>query len=454
MKKFRLLLAVAIAGATIAEASAQSYRNTSSNPETQTVYLFSSQSEGRPSRRAQEYQTEVIAISNQATVDAATDDYRSTYRSGFQQVEQPLLILAQRDNRFSFGVGGYINLRASYELDGICDNIDFVPYDIPVPGTYASHAQVMMDASTSRLFLKGIANTRALGQVEIFIDGDFRGGEAFSYTPRLRSAYVSFLGFTLGRDVTTFCDLDAAPRTIDFQGPNAYNFNFATMVRYECNLADDHFSMGIAAEYPKYWGTYGSTFAAIPQRVPDIPFYMQYEWGYNRQSHIRFSGVIRNPYMHNLTTEENTSLTGWGVQASGAICGSDWMKVVFNGVYGSSISQYIQDFTGAGLDFTPNPENTASMQTTPMWGYQIAGDFMLSERTNLNAGYSTAAIDNKHGYYSAEEYARGEYIFGNILYSLTPRLCIGGEYLYGRRKNVNGMRNHANRFNFMAQYNF
>ena len=134
-------------------------------------------------------------------------------------------------------MGGFVALRAGYDFDGIVDNIDFVPYDIPVPGNYNSKQKLMMDASTSRLFMKAITNTRALGRVVIYMDADFRGGAEGSYTPRLRSAYVSFKGLTLGRDVTTFCDLSAAPTTIDFQGPNAYNFNFATLIRYEVSFA-------------------------------------------------------------------------------------------------------------------------------------------------------------------------------------------------------------------------
>ena len=89
-----------------------------------------------------------------------------------------------------------------------------------------------------------------MGRVVIYLDGDFRGGAANSYTPRLRSAYVSLLGLTLGRDVTTFCDLEAAPATVDFQGPNAYNFNFATLVRYERSFAEGRLSFGVAAEMP------------------------------------------------------------------------------------------------------------------------------------------------------------------------------------------------------------
>lgn len=159
------------------------------------------------------------------------------------------------------------------------DNIDFVTYDIPVPGNYATRQKLTMDASTSWLFVKAIANTRRLGRVVVYIDGDFRGGAVNSCTPRLRSAYVSFLGLTLGRDVTTFCDLAAAPTTIDFQGPNAYNFNFATLIRYERSFADDRLSFGLAAGMPAVSGTYGEGFEPIPQRVPDIPAYIQYAWG-------------------------------------------------------------------------------------------------------------------------------------------------------------------------------
>lgn len=41
----------------------------------------------------------------------------------------------------------------------------------------------MMDASTSRLFLKAITNTRALGRVVIYMDADFRGGAEEAIRP-------------------------------------------------------------------------------------------------------------------------------------------------------------------------------------------------------------------------------------------------------------------------------
>ena len=336
----------------------------------------------------------------------------------------------------------------------IVDKIDFVTYDIPVHGNYDTRQKLMMDASTSRLFMKAITNTRALGRVVVFMDADFRGGAEGSYTPRLRSAYVSFLGFTLGRDVTTFCDLSAAPTTIDFQGPNAYNFNFATMVRYEYAFADNHLKFGVAAEMPSVSGTYNDNFATLKQRVPDFPAYFQYAWGANRDSHIRASGVVRNMYLHNLRTGNNTSLLGWGVQFSGTIKVAQPLRLFMNGVYGKGVTPYIQDLTGSGLDFTPNPENADQIQTMPMWGWQAAAQINLTPRLFISGGYSTVRVQRSHGFYSDDQYKQGQYIFGNIFYSITPRCKVAGEYLYGSRKDMSNDKGHANRVNVMLQYSF
>ena len=431
MKTFRLLIvALLLASSASAQRHMRDGRNGEYSP---TVYLISVHEVdtvyncgGCGSRQA--------AALNRLAMDNATQDYIETHRPGFQQSEKPQFVFASKNNRFSFSLGGFVSLRAGYDFDGIVDNIDFVPYDIPVPGNYNSKQKLMMDASTSRLFMKAITNTRALGRVVIYMDADFRGGAEGSYTPRLRSAYVSFKGLTLGRDVTTFCDLQAAPTTIDFQGPNAYNFNFATMIRYEVSFARRHMTFGVAAEMPNVSATYGENFKPMHQRVPDFPMYLQYAWGDDRSSHIRASGVIRNPYMHKVSKNSTTSLLGWGVQFS--------------------ITPYIQDLTGSGLDFTPNPEDPSLVRMMPMWGWQAAGQINITPRLFVSGGYSTVRVQRSHGYYTDDQYKQGQYIFGNIFYSLTPRCKVAGEYLYGSRKDMNSMKNHANRVNVMVQYSF
>ena len=444
MRRFRQLLVLLFVVGCIHSVSAQRRYRMHEHKSQPAVYLIAVEQDG----------TLYEAYARGRAADDIMVDFAQTRRTGFQQVVDPQFIFTTKNNRFSLGIGGYVNLRTSYDFMGAVDNIDFIPYDIPLYSDYANRQRVMMDATTSRLFTKAVINSPTVGPIIAFIDMDFRGGAEFSYTPRLRSAYVSLLGFTAGRDITTFCDLDASPTTIDFQGPNAYNFNFATLIRYEYAFADNHLKFGIAAELPEVSATYGDNFKPMHQRVPDVPMYFQYAWGADRSSHIRASGVLRNPYMYKVSKDSNTSLLGWGVQFSGTIKVCKPLRLFMNGVYGEGITPYIQDLTGSGLDFTPNPEDPSLVRMMPMWGWQAAAQINLTRRLFISGGYSTVRVQRSHGYYTDDQYKQGQYIFGNVFYSLTPRCKVAGEYLYGSRKDMNNDKGHANRVNVMLQYNF
>jgi hypothetical protein len=387
--------------------------------------------------------------------DEATKAFKETSRKGFQQAHNPQLIFSSANNKFALGVGATVTLRTSYDFAGAVGNIDFVPYDIPMTKNYANRQRVMMDASTSRIFLKGIINSDMLGRIVAFTDIDFRGGDEFSYLPRLRSAYVQVMGFTIGRDVSTFCDLQAAPQTIDFQGPNAYNFRFTEMIRYEHTCWDRHITFGAAAEMPSVSATYGEHFSSIYQRVPDGIAYLQYAWGERRESHIRVSGVIRDMYLHDNKLGKNTTQLGWGVQLSGNINIGRWVDLYMNGVYGRGITPYINDLMGTPYDFTYDPNNPTRLQTLPMWGWQAAAQVnIMPKKFWLAGGYSEVHLDKHKGAISDNQYSKGHYIFANAFYNVTRNFTLAVEYLHGGRKDVSGANDSANRLSIMAQYNF
>lgn len=448
MRTVRLLIAASFFATA---ASAQPWMSSAPDGNSPTVYMISV----RETDTLAPCEWRARAARNRLVMMDAVDDYMATHRSGFQQPGRPQFLFAHKQNRYSLAIGGFVSLRTSYDFDGTPSATDFIPSSIPIPGDYASRQRLSMDASTSRIYVKGIANTRVLGRVVIYISTDFRGGAKGSYTPRLREAFVSFKGFTFGRDVTTFCDLGAGPKMIDFQGPNAYNFTFATMIRYEVPFAKDHLRFGIAAELPDVSGTFGETFDPIPQRVPDFPAYFECAWGADRTNHFRVTGIVRDLYLHNATTANNTSLLGWGVQASTRIDLARVLTIYGNGVYGEGISRYIQDLSGLGYDFTPDPQDPAKVQTMPMWGwYGAARINIVPQRLFISGGYSEAHVEQKHGYYSGDQYRNGQYIFGNIFYNFTSRCSLAAEYLYGRRENMDGAKNHANRVSVQVQYNF
>ena len=207
---------------------------------------------------------------------------------------------------------------------------------------------------------------------------------------------------------------------------------------------------------PNVSATYGNDnfFAPLPQRMPDFPVYAQFAWGENRQSHVRASAVFRNMYAYDVARNENTSLFGWGVQASGRVNIAQFLDIFFNGVYGEGITPYIQDLTGSGLDFTPNPLKPTSIQTMPMYGWQAAAQVNITPRWSVSGGYSAVNVQRKNRYYTEDQYKQGQYVFGNVFFHVSPRMKIAAEYLYGVRKNMDSAKNHANRINIMAQYNF
>ena len=418
-----------------------------------TVYIISVSETDTVTCPTQNCNQQDMVMKN-AAVKSAIEDHKNATRDGFQQALTPSAIFADKRNTFSFAIGGDVALRAAYSFDRIVNNIDMVPYNIPMTLTPADDQEIRMDASTSRIFIRGIANTKKLGQVHIFMDMDFRGGAMGSYTPRIRSGYAQMLGFTIGRDVSTFCDLTAAPTTIDFQGPNAYNFRFATMIRYEHSFVDNHLKVGAAAEMPSVSGTYGETLMAIPQRVPDFPVYLQYSWGENRDSHIRASAVFRDMYLYNKARSSEDDLFGWGVQFSGNIHITKYLELFMNGVYGEGVTRYINDLMGSGLDFTPRPDDPTRVQATPMYGWQAAAQINILPNLFVSGGYSTVSVLKKNGTYSDSMYKQGQYIFGNVFWNLTPRFVLAAEYLYGSRKNMDGNKAHSNRINLLAKYSF
>jgi hypothetical protein len=159
-------------------------------------------------------------------------------------------------------------------------------------------------------------------------------------------------------------------------------------------------------------------------------------------------------YLYNEARKGEDDLFGWGVQFSGNIKVTKYLELFMNGIYGEGITSYIQDLTNSGLDFTPNPKDATLVQTTPMYGWQAAAQVNILPNLFVSGGYSTVRVCKKNGYYSDDEYKQGQYVFGNIFYNLTPRFVLAAEYLWGSRKNMNGVKATANRVNILAKYNF
>ena len=395
---------------------------------------------------------EMSAKEEKKIIKEAMHHFQATQTSGFQQSHLPQFVITGRDNKFLLGIGGFVNFRTAYDFDGVVQNTDFVTYDIPIPGSYATKQQFRMDASTSRLFFKAIANTKALGRIVTYIETDFRG---YNHSLRLRYAYIAFKGWLFGQNATTFCDLNASPTTIDFEGPNAYTFGFNTMIRYTHSF-NKHWSIGAALEMPQISATTTEQLRTIPQRLPDLPIYLQVNWGKHGASHIRASAVFRDLYYYSTLSDKNKSVFGWGVQLSTGMQISRNLTFYGQALYGKGITPYIQDIAGVGLDLVPDPRSDARLQVLPMFGWFGSLQYNFTKNFFCSGGYSQVRLFSENGYRDANpnSYRLAQYVFANMFYNITPNCQIGIEYLYGTRRNMDLDMNHANRIQSMIQYNF
>lgn len=379
----------------------------------------------------------------------AIEYFRQTLRKGHQQVGMPKFLITDKKSRAVFTIGGFVNFRTAYDMSNVIGSPDFVTYDIPMSSNSMNNQRLLMDASTSRLYFKSLIATPSGKPIEAYVETDFRGN---GNSLRLREAYISWSGLTVGQTVTTFCDLGASFNTIDFEGPNAYTYGRNLMVQYKKDWKSG-WGIGVAAEYPVLSATTGSYAAVIPQRVPDIPAYVQYAWN-KGASHIRLSGILRTMFYEDLVTSKVENTFGWGAQLSGAIQIAKPLTMYGQFLIGESIAPYVQDLAGNGYDLLPS-EMTQGQLRTPMTTAWLAGlQYNITPKMPMTVGYSQVLMMDKYGCEKASQYKLSQYVVANLFYNFSKSLWVGVEYLYGNRYNHDDAFGMAHRVQLAVQLNF
>ena len=369
----------------------------------------------------------------------------------FQDPRAPRFLFMDRKGKVALGIGGYVKGTVSVDMDGISDNLDFVTADIPAPKQPDMRNQFLMDASTSRLFLKLVGANTAIGNFTAYVETDFRSKNGHQYDLRLRQAYIRLGNLLFGRARSTFADGAAGPPTIDFEGPSGSVSKKNTMIQYKQQI-DKNWSFAASIESPSERYTVKKEQSeAIKQRMPDIPAYLQYQWDEGK-SHIRLSGLFRALSYRNLVTAENKYAIGWAAQLSGMVAFTPRITFYYQAAYGKGYADYLNDLGGSGYDLIPDGDGgklTAPYALGIVGGlqYNICKNFFVSASYSQCRLYDQASLDG-----SAYKY--GDYVVANAFYSPFSNCQVGVEFLYGNRHNHDHTSGNAHRLNAMIQYNF
>jgi hypothetical protein len=358
---------------------------------------------------------------------------------------------------FEFKLGGYIKLDAIHDFDPIRNHDLFVTNTIPVGDSLASEfkGRTHLHARETRLILEATTNT-SLGKLKLYVSTDFLG---VGSTLRLRQAYGKWGNLLAGRSLTAFYDRRAVMHTLEFaipndvvsietldlQGPNSLSFVFASLIRWSQRISP-RFVWNVAIEDPRADVTAPSGIVGEPvNRYPDLTTSIRYN---SPRANWYLAGVLREVGFVG-TNGYDDEVVAWGLNLVSRFRAFRKGGVGFKFAFGKGIGRYIQDLQGTGSDAAP--DTSGALVALPAWGGGIGYRHWWSNTARSNVMYNVVDVDNSAGQ-TDNAFQRTQYVAVNLIWSPLPQVDVGGEYLWGTRKNKDGNRSEANRIQISFIY--
>lgn len=366
----------------------------------------------------------------------------------FHDPSAPRFLFLDRKGKIALGIGGYVYGTASYDFAGVSQTgSDFVPSAIPAPADPAKRGSLQFTAAHSTVFLQLAGHSEKFGTYSAYIQTNFTGSD--SYELKLKQAYFRVGYVTLGLARSVFADA-AGIATVDTQGPNGLIDAKNILVSYTPQVSR-HFRLGISVEQPKATYTLSSTTASIAQRVPDIPAFVEYDWG--KSNHIRLSGLLRNLSYRDLASGKNRIATGYGVQISGISDLGGGVSLYVDGSFGRGIGAYINDLAGRDYDLIPDPDKPGRLRAPRTFAYAAGLNYNFCANGFATVAWGQARLYDQ-GAMAADTYRRGSYLSVNAFYTIFSDCLLGLEYARGWRYNIDGSHGTANRIMAALRYSF
>lgn len=421
--------------------------------------------------------------------DAASDlaDLKSRLAQLEQQVKEskntlpamaaPASAVSMGDTKFTFG--GYVKLDAMMsrfsagEVAGNSNARDFYNPTVTPVGTGPSSTVMDMHAKQSRFIFKTETPAGAEGPVRSHIELDFqnpaRGTERVTnnYDPGLRQAFVTYGNWLAGQAWSTFQDLGALPETVEFVGAaDGTVFARQPQVRYTSG------ALQIAAENAQtsIGGTTSTTTADCSANpcvakvtktygindtndngMPDLVARYTHKGDYG---YLSIAALGRQLKSTDKTKSLSDTATGFGVSLSGKIkignSGDDLRLML---THGTGIGRYValgisSDATFHDGKLDPIKVTAGYLTYRHLWTDKLRSSFQVSGISIDNP--AAVQFGDKAGDVTKTSYSG----LTNLIYSVTPKLEVGVEYLHGKREIESGLDGKIDRLQFMAKHSF
>lgn len=377
-----------------------------------------------------------------------SDFYYEQFRH-YQDPVAPYFLFLSKDATLAMGLGGAVRMRGYYDWGGAIPASGFAPYLIPMDPDPAKMRHFDTTPAGTCLFFRVIGSNKALGNYQLYIEANFNGYGARDF--HLKKAYAIINDFTVGYAASTFSDPAAIPPTVDAQGPNNKISPTSVLLRY-MPVIKDRWVLALSVETPSpAIDTDGNSTAPVDNWLPDFATFVQYQW--DRGQHVRLSGIVRNLGYRNLLTQTNHNRAGWGVQLSAVAHPAAPLTTYFTFNYGHGYEGLGGDLLIGRYDLVADPSQPGRLYAPAAWGCSVGLQYNFRPNLFMTLVGSGTRYCPSHAA-SADEYKAGVFAALNVFWNPTPRMQVGAEVDFGRRKNFSGAHRDAHRVGAMCQFSF
>lgn len=343
-------------------------------------------------------------------------------------------------------IGGYVKVDFIYDFDYVGNDDEFKTNTIAIDGTPEADlgGQSTLNAKETRLNVD-FRKPTGLGVMRGFIEGDFYGSGG---TLRLRHAYGQLGGFLIGQTWSTFTDMAAHPETLDIEGPDSFIMRRTPLIRYTGKLADN-WSWGAALEDPttsiqNNTGLAGS----VRSEYPDLLPFIRYQ---SNSGSLQLAGVVRQLRFDGESGVPDATDTGYGVALSFSRQVLEHTVLSGQFTYGDGVANYIQGLGGQSLDAVLTADG--GLDPVAVSAGMLALSHHWSPTWRSTVTYSISDVDSDPGL-SDSAIKRLQDAHLNLIWSPFKSVALGGEVMWGERKNQDGSKGDATRLQFSVKYTF
>lgn len=342
-------------------------------------------------------------------------------------------------------IGGYVKVDFIQDFDPIGNVYQFKTDSIPVSGptTDTEGGQTTIHARETR-FVFDLQGKTPKGKVRAFFEGDFYGD---NNTFRIRHAYGEFGNLLGGQTWTTFMDISARPRSLDYEGPDAEIFVRQAMLRWTQPLSP-HWKLALAVEQSgSQFATPSGMTGSARNNTPDFPVALTYT---KPRGHFQLAGIVRQIRFDGTGASPDASATGLGLNSTFRVNTVGKSGLMGQFAFGNGLGRYIESMSGQNVDavFRGNKLKALPARSAVI-GYEQ--HWNAHWQSNFAAAFAGTSSDASQ---PATTIRQTRDIRGNLIWSPYKMVELGAEVLYGRRENRDGSDGKALRFQFSMIVHF